>query len=297
MLDPALDDPQGPRGLVPWVLFQSSRQGNGLRPRPYSRNMEIQPFTYDSIKTGGWLNGSSLALPHGLGHGWAAVLWDMTWDLVDKYGFNPNVYAAWDTGGNNRAIQYVIDGLKLQGCAPGLVVARAAIIAAADTLTDGGDPCTLWASFARRGLGYSAVQGTTNRDDNKEAFDTHPQCRRSFEAPVADQPALNPADAGETLPLRFTADGYRGLDVLATNSPFSRLVDCATLETVGPGPFITPRPTPVATQTPGGSGLTVSSGGVFQYPWKTLQEWAGTCRELVLTRADGKQHRAYLRFR
>jgi len=26
-------------------------------------------------------------------------------------------------------------------------------------------------------------------------------------------------------------------------------------------------------------------------------EWAGTCRELVLTRADGKQHRAYLRFR
>jgi hypothetical protein len=41
----------------------------------------------------------------------------------------------------------------------------------------------------------------------------------------------------------------------------------------------------------------VSSSGVFQYPWKTLQEWAGTCRELVLTRTDGKQHRAYFRLR
>ena len=85
--------------------------------------MAIQPFTYDSIKTGGWLNGTSLAAPHGLGHGWAAVLWDLDWDLIDKHGFNPNVYGAWNSGGNNRALQYVIDGLKLQGCAPGLVVA------------------------------------------------------------------------------------------------------------------------------------------------------------------------------
>ena len=73
---------------MPYALYQPDRTGNGLRPRPYSRNMETQPFTYDSIKTNGWLNGTSLALPHGLGHGWAATLWDMTWDLVDKHGFN-----------------------------------------------------------------------------------------------------------------------------------------------------------------------------------------------------------------
>ena len=297
LMNPALDDPQGPRGLVPWVLFQDSRQGNGLRPRPYSRNMQIQPFTYDSIKSGGWLNGSSLALPHGLGHGWAAVLWDMTWDLVDKHGFNPNVYGAWNTGGNNRAIQYVIDGLKFQGCFPGLVVARAAIIAAADTLSEGEDTCTLWASFARRGLGYSAIQGTTNRNDNEEAFDTHPDCRRSFQAPIADQPALNTVDAGDTQPLRFTAEGFGTSDVLATNSPYSRLVDCATLRTVDTAsPFITPRPFPVAAETPGNARLTQNGEGVFQYPWKTSSEWAGTCREFVLTRADGKQHRAYFRF-
>jgi hypothetical protein len=30
--------------------------------------------------------------------------------------------------------------------------------------------------------------------------------------------------------------------------------------------------------------------------WKTLGEWAGTCRELVLTRDDGRQHWALFRF-
>ena len=118
--------------MGPYALFQADRHGAGIRPRPYSRDMAIQPFTYDSIKTGGWLNGTSLALPHGLGHGWAAVLWDLDWDLIDKYGFNPNLYGAWNTGGNIRALQYVTDGLKLQGCGPGLVVARGAIIAAAE---------------------------------------------------------------------------------------------------------------------------------------------------------------------
>jgi extracellular elastinolytic metalloproteinase len=303
MLDPTLDDPEGPRGMGPYALFQPSRQGNGIRPRPYSRTMTIQPFTYDSIKTNGWLpnsqgNPTSLALPHGLGHGWAAVLWDMTWDLVDKHGFNPNVYEDWDTGGNNRAIQYVVDGLKLQGCGPGLVVARSAIVAAAEAL-DSDDECTLWAAFSRRGLGFSAVQGTTNRDDNSEAFDTHSACRRGFQSPVV-QPygSLNEVDAGDAVPLRFTADGYRRLDVLKdSGSPYSRKVDCTTLQVPSEDPaFITPRERPLATETPGGSKLTVSANGVFTYPWKTLEEWAGTCRELVLTRDDGRQHRAFFRF-
>ena len=298
LLNPELDDPAGTRGLVPYVLFQEDRSGNGLRPRPYSRTMETQPFTYDSIKTNGWLNGTSLALPHGLGHGWAATLWDMTWDLIDKHGFNPQVYEDWNTGGNNRAIQYVMDGLKMQGCGPGLVVSSRAIIAAGDELSDGEDTCMLWASFARRGLGFGAVQGTTNRDDNNEAYDTAPECLRGFQSPVV-QPygSLNEVDAGDAVPLKFTADGYKQLDVLKdSGSPFSRKVDCATLRVPSQGAAITPREFPVDTVTPGNSKLTVNPQGVFHYNWKTLGEWAGTCRELVLTRDDGKQHRAFFRF-
>ena len=121
LMNPAMESPEGPRGYGQWALYADSRVGPGFRPRPYSRNMELQPFTYDSIKSQGWLDGTSLALPHGLGHGWASVLWDMAWDLVDKHGFNPNAYGVWNSGGNNRALQYVIDGLKFQGCGPDLV--------------------------------------------------------------------------------------------------------------------------------------------------------------------------------
>ena len=297
LLDPALDDPTKPRGMGPYALFQPNRQGNGIRPRPYSRDMAIQPFTYDSIKTGAWLNGASLALPHGLGHGWASVLWDLNWDLIDKYGFNPDLYDPWDSGGNNRALQYVIDGLKLQGCGPGLVVASRAIIAAANELSGGADTCTAWATFARRGLGFSAVQGTTNRDDNTEAFDTNPDCRRGFVSPATGSyGTLTTVDAGDAVPLRFTADGQRSLDVLAENSPFSRKVDCTTLRVPSSGASVTPRELPIATQTAGGSRLSVTSAGTYTYPWKTLGEWAGTCREVVVTRDDGRQHRAFFRF-
>jgi extracellular elastinolytic metalloproteinase len=299
LLNPELDDPDGTRGLVPYVLFQADRTANGLRPRPYSRNMGFQPFTYDSIKTGGWLNGTSLSEPHGIGHGWAATLWDMTWDLIDKHGFNPNVYEAWFTGGNNRAIQYVLDGLKIQGCAPGLVDSSRAIIAAGDELSNGEDTCMLWASFSRRGLGFGVVQGTSDsRNDGAEAYDTHPGCRRGFLPPVTGPyGTLREVDAGDTVPLRFTADGYTGLDVLKdSGSPFSRKVDCETLRVPSQGEFITPREAPVATETPGNSKLTVNAQGVYTYPWETEEDWAGTCRELVLTRDDGRQHRAFFQF-
>ncbi len=295
LLNPALDNPDLPRGMGPYALFQDSRQGAGIRPRPYTRNMAIQPFTYDSIKTGGWLDGTTLAVPHGLGHGWAAVLWDLDWDLIDKYGFNPNVYGAWNSGGNNRSLQYVTDGLKLQGCGPGLVVARGAIVAATEAL-GGEDTCTVWATFARRGLGFSAVQGTTNRDDNSEAFNTHPDCREGFFG-ISDQPTLNTVNRGAAVEMEFDAGGDRGLDILASNSPYSRQVDCATLRTETPGAeFITPRPLPIPAETPGNSRLSYDqSTGRYTFPWKTLQEWGGTCREFVLTRDDGVQHRAYFR--
>ncbi|KXK62321.1 hypothetical protein AWW66_08805 [Micromonospora rosaria] len=295
LLDPRLDTAEGTRGLVPYVLYQEDRSGNGLRPRPYSRDMDKQPFTYDSIKTGGWLNGTSLAAPHGIGHGWAAVLWDMTWDLIDKHGVNPNVYGPWNSGGNNLAMQLVMDGLKMQGCGPGFVTGRNAIIAADAALTGGENACTLWASFARRGLGYSAVQGTTNRDDNTEAFDTHPSCGGDFLNRAA-QPALNTVKAGSAAPMKFALSANRGLDILASNSPYSRLVDCDTLRTVNPDGSVTPRPTPVAAVSPGNSGLSANANGQYNFVWKTDGSWAGTCREFVLTLDDGYQYRSYFTF-
>ena len=301
LIDTAKDNPDGPRGIYPYVLYEPPRTSNGLRNRPYSRNMEIQPSTYDSIKTGAWLNGASLSQPHGIGHAWSATLWDMVWDLIEKKGFNPNLYDDWSTGGNNLAYQIVNDGLKFQGCGPTFVTGRAAIIAAETALTGGENTCTLWASFSRRGLGFSASDGgTTSRNDGTEAYDTAPACREGFTAGV-DLPygSLNPAGAGDVVVVKFRADGYDDADeVLASNSPFSRKVDCSTLRVPSQDPaFVTPRELPIVTETQGTTKLKMLGGGQFRYRWQSQRDWGGTCREFVLTRADGIQHRAFFSFR
>ena len=58
------------------------------------------------------------------------MLWEMYWNLVDRYGYNADMYAPWNKGGNNLAIQLVTDGMKLQPCLPGFVDGRNAILQA-----------------------------------------------------------------------------------------------------------------------------------------------------------------------
>ncbi|MFC5380143.1 M36 family metallopeptidase [Aquipuribacter nitratireducens] len=293
LMDPAVDDPEAARGMGPYALYQDDRSGAGIRPAPYSRDMTKQPFTYDRIRTGGWVGGTSLAVPHGIGHTWAATLWDMTWDLVDRHGFNDNVYDDWDAGGNNRSLQYVTDGLKMQGCAPGFVAGRDGILAAERALTGGEDQCLIWNAFARRGLGYSAVQGTTNRDDNTEAFDVPPTCEATgagVVSPKAGADGLVTRDAGSAIPVDFSLGADRGLDVLKpAHSPASREVSCETGEVVQYA-LTTPA------DAPGETVLRYNRArDRYSLIWETDEAWAGTCRELVIVLEDGTQHTMQVR--
>ena len=69
----------------------------------------------------------------------------------------------------------VIDGLKGQACSPGFEDGRNAILEADTTLSGGDNGDIIWNVFARRGMGYSADQGSTNnRSDGSEAFDLPP---------------------------------------------------------------------------------------------------------------------------
>jgi hypothetical protein len=105
------------------------------------------------------------------------MLWELHWNLIDEYGFKNDVYKPWPTGGNNLAIQLIMDGMKFQPCRPGFVDGRDAILAADQALTDGENQCLIWSAFAKRGLGFSADQGSSeDRSDGTEAFDTHPDC-------------------------------------------------------------------------------------------------------------------------
>jgi hypothetical protein len=162
---------QRTRGLGPYIRY-TGIDGAGIRPTRYATDMTINPTTYGTLATG------TLVIPHGIGYAWATMLWEVYWNLIDKHGFNQNVYGPWYSGGNNLAIQLVMDGMKLQPCSPGFVNGRDAIIQADTLLTGGANTCAIWKGFAKRGLGFSAVQGSSdNVNDGTEAFDLPPVCR------------------------------------------------------------------------------------------------------------------------
>src|SRR5690606_2375690 len=152
------------RGMASYA----SGDPNGIRTYPYSTDFGVNPHTYDDIKTE--------VAPHGVGSVWSAMLWEMTWDLIDEYGYDPDIYHG--TGGNNIALQLVMDGLKLQPCSPGFVDGRDAIFEPDEIANRGANRCIIWRAFARRGLGLSASQGSSNsKNDGTEAFDVPADCQ------------------------------------------------------------------------------------------------------------------------
>jgi hypothetical protein len=143
----------------------------GIRVYPYSTNFDYDPWTYDSLKA---LGGTIFNPPdeHTIGEIWTTMLWDMTWNLISKYGISQNIFDATGAGGNVIALHLVTQGMKLTKCSPGFVDARDGILDA-DTLLFGGKySFDIWKAFAKRGLGYSAKQGTsTSTTDGTSAYD------------------------------------------------------------------------------------------------------------------------------
>jgi extracellular elastinolytic metalloproteinase len=154
------------RGIGTYAIKEGTN-GRGIRTFPYTTDMSVNSHTYDDIVTEG--------LPHGVGSVWAAMLWDMYWAFSDEYGWDPDPING--TGGNNTAIQLVMDGLKLQPCQPSFTDARDAILLA-DTINNGGaNSCLIWNVFARRGLGSNADAGDPHsRGDGTEGFDVPKSC-------------------------------------------------------------------------------------------------------------------------
>ena len=150
------------RGIGTYVLGEDT-DGPGIRAYPYTTDMDENPMTYDYIK-------NSFGSVHYIGTVWASMLWDMTWKIIEKEGIDPDIY--FGTGGNNIAMQLVMEGMKLQPCNPGFVDARDAILQADVLLYEGAHQCDIWEAFAGRGLGVSADQGASYFiQDGTQAFD------------------------------------------------------------------------------------------------------------------------------
>ena len=165
--------------------------GNGIRPAPYSTSFSVNNFTYASSN-----NESSISQPHGVGFIWCSMLWDLTWALIDQYGFDDDIYTG--TGGNNIAMHLIMNGMKMQACSPGFVDGRDGILAADQMLYNGAHTCLIWEVFARRGLGFSADQGSSNdRTDQTAAFDLPPGIDHITDVTVSCQDYVWPVN-GQT---------------------------------------------------------------------------------------------------
>jgi len=165
------DDLSGDRRPIANYFFGQGANGRGIRRYPYSADFNENPQTYGGLESSGGA--------HGVGSVWASMLWEMTWALIDRHGFDSNLYNF--TGdinqdaGNVMALAIVIESMKLTPCTPGFVDARGAILIASEQIYGLDNQCTIFNAFAKRGLGLRADQGSPDStSDGVEDFETMP---------------------------------------------------------------------------------------------------------------------------
>ncbi|RYZ52507.1 MAG: hypothetical protein EOP49_09330, partial [Sphingobacteriales bacterium] len=128
--------------------------GPGIRNQKYSTDLSVNNLMYKAT------------IPdesHDRGEIWCAVLWDMTWNIINQVGsINPNLFNAAGVGGNSIALKLVMEGMKLQPCSPGFIDGRNAILQADQILYGGLYSCSIREAFRRRGMGLNASQGSSD---------------------------------------------------------------------------------------------------------------------------------------
>ncbi len=106
-----------------------------------------------------------------------------------------------------------------------------------------------------------------------------------FYRPLDNPPAVNKVKAGSAVPMKFSLDGFQGLDIFADGSPV--WVACGSTEFDGEG--VLARSSAGLTYDP------VSDQYVFVAD--TEKALKGECRQLVLVLDDGGIHRAIIQFK
>jgi extracellular elastinolytic metalloproteinase len=157
-----------PRGMGTYALGQPTT-GLGIRTQRYSTDPAVNTWTYASI--------NGMAVPHGVGSVWAQAAWEVYWKLVDKWGFDPNMFNANGSAGNQRMMLYVVEGLKNTACNPTFTQVRDGIIQAAVDNHAGEDVCPMWEAFAAFGLGTNAISSGTNGTTPTNGFAVPASCQ------------------------------------------------------------------------------------------------------------------------
>lgn len=149
--------------------------GRGIRPYPYTTNMQTNPTTYETI------NGPSYQAVHAVGSVWANMLYEVAWNLIEKHGYSENIFPVPRPGtnipnsGRSLVLKLVLEGMKLHPCRPNFLSSRDGILDADLALTGGENRCDIWKAFAKRGLGVDATLGTT-LNTRKNGFKVPEDC-------------------------------------------------------------------------------------------------------------------------
>jgi uncharacterized repeat protein (TIGR01451 family) len=184
------------RGIGTFAQRQDTN-GPGIRRQRYSTDMSINDQTYIDIAGQG---------VHATGEIWATVTWDLYWAMVELYGWDEDPIDG--TGGNNMAIQLVMDGMKLQACNPGFMDGRDAILAADELNYDGMHECLIWDVFARRGIGFFSDQGSNDTNsDGSQDFESRPQCIPELKIAKSVTDFI---EAGEEVEVTITLTNHKG---------------------------------------------------------------------------------------
>jgi hypothetical protein len=143
--------------------------------------------------------GSATAVHDG-GEIWSSMLWEVRAKLVQRLGA---------AAGNKKALQLVMDGMKVAPSNPTMIAERNAILSAALANGNAGDIADVWAGFAVRGLGFTAANPTGNTV--VENFDL-PNATLTDPFSVSDAPGDNDGfpEPGENVLLNISVNNITG---------------------------------------------------------------------------------------
>jgi hypothetical protein len=181
LLSQPADDPNATYAMGGYAAYQlnglTQNYYYGLRRYPYTTDMTKNPLTFKDIDptqasahsgvprspiVGNGISTNANQI-HNIGEVWCVTLWQARANLIAKHGA---------ATGNQLVLQLVTDGMKLSPVNPNFVQARDAILQADQVNNAGANLNELWAAFAKRGLGTSAVApGNTTTTGATEAFD------------------------------------------------------------------------------------------------------------------------------
>jgi pimeloyl-ACP methyl ester carboxylesterase len=169
------------------------------------------------------------------------------------------------------------------GCADGL----SGVTACAGTVGAGAAVDT--ATVGDKTFSVSVADAAGNQSAASHSY-TVQYAFSGFSNPIAAMPAVNTANAGKTVPVKYSLRDINNA-VISDLTSFVSLISA-------PVACDTNVPTAAAEETDAAGSTTIHfDSGQFIYNWKTQAAWQGTCRVLQLELKDGTRHMVTFQFK